>query len=258
MPLWADGSDERMDFSRRRLFTASLATAATTLTGAEAFAKAHAKHSAVKHASAHAVHGHAHGKLHLAKAHCATHGHHGHTLAKSVTRRGVARPYLAKNLATGEPGCAIRKIALHNLHTEETLETIYYENGVYIPEAMHSVNQVLRDFRTGEQHAIEPTLLDLLDTIRARTGTRERFQVISGYRSPRTNAMLREESEHSGVATHSLHMEGEAIDIRLADVALDHLRNAAFTLQRGGVGYYPASNFVHVDVGDVRHWGFNA
>jgi uncharacterized protein YcbK (DUF882 family) len=247
-----------MIFSRRRLFSLSLATAATAVSGTEALAKTahHAKHSVTKHASAHSVHGHGH--IHLAKAHCAPHhGKHGHVLeARHVTRRGIAKPYLAKNLATGEAGCSIRKVSLRNLHTEECLDTVYYENGHYDPDALHAVNRVLRDFRNGQQHQIEPQLIDLLDTIRAKTGTNQPFHVISGYRSPQTNAMLHEES--SGVAAHSLHMEGEAIDIRLADVALDHLRNAAWSLQRGGVGYYAASNFVHVDVGDVRHWGFSA
>jgi uncharacterized protein YcbK (DUF882 family) len=253
-----------MIHSRRRLFGLSLAAAATTVTGTEAMAKAahHAKHAVTKHVAAHSVHGHAAHNLHLAhnaaKAHCHTaHGHHT-TLAKGVTRRGVAKPYLAKNFATGEANCAVRKVSLRNLHTEECLDTVYFEDGQYIPDAMHKVRHVLRDFRNGAQHEIEPQLIDLLDTIRARTGTHQPFHVISGYRSPQTNAMLQDEHEHSGVATHSLHMQGEAIDIRLPDVALDHLRNAAFGLQRGGVGYYPASNFVHVDVGDVRHWGFSA
>ncbi len=179
-------------------------------------------------------------------------------MAKHTTRRGIAKPYLARDLATGEEGCAIRKVSLRNLHTEECLDTVYFENGHYDPDALRAVNRVLRDFRNGEQHEIEPTLIDLLDSVRARTGTRQPFHVISGYRSPQTNAMLQEEHEHSGVATHSLHMQGEAIDIRLPDVQLAHLRNAAFSLQRGGVGFYPASDFVHVDVGAVRHWGFVA
>jgi uncharacterized protein YcbK (DUF882 family) len=246
-----------MILSRRRLFTASLAAAATTASGLDALAKpAHAKHALTKHASAHSVHGHAH--THLAKAHCAPHHGHHATMAKHTTRRGIAKPYLARDLATGEEGCAIRKVSLRNLHTEECLDTVYFENGHYDPDALRAVNRVLRDFRNGEQHEIEPTLIDLLDSVRARTGTRQPFHVISGYRSPQTNAMLQEEHEHSGVATHSLHMQGEAIDIRLPDVQLAHLRNAAFSLQRGGVGFYPASDFVHVDVGAVRHWGFVA
>jgi uncharacterized protein YcbK (DUF882 family) len=176
-----------------------------------------------------------------------------------MARQGVSSPHVAKRgLFTDAADCAQRRVCLHNLHTDERVDAVYYEQGQYLPDALHAVNHVLRDFRNGQSHEIDRTLLDLLGSLGARVGTNSPFQVISGYRSPQTNAMLREESEHSGVATHSLHMEGEAIDIRLQDVALDHLRNAAFGLQRGGVGYYPASDFVHVDVGDVRHWGFNA
>ena len=247
-----------MSLSRRRLFGLTLAAAAAP--AAEVLAKSHARHSIAKHASAHSVHGHgSHGLHHLAK-HCAPAGRHGHTSAVShVTRRGIAAPYVSRDLATGEAGCAVRKVSLRNLHTDECLDTVYFENGHYDPDAMKKVQHVLRDFRNGAQHEIEPGLIDLLDTIRARTGTRQPFHVISGYRSPQTNSMLHDEGgAGSGVANHSLHMQGEAIDIRLADVALDHLRNAAFSLKRGGVGYYQASNFVHVDVGAVRHWGFNA
>lgn len=243
-----------MSLSRRRLFTLSLAAASAP--AAEVLAKSHAKHiaHATQHAHGHPVHG-SHGLHHLAK-HCARKGHHGHAaLAKHLTRRGVAGPYVARDLATGEDGCAIRKVSLRNLHTEECLDTVYFENGHYDPDAMKQVQRVLRDFRNGAQHEIEPGLIDLLDTLRAKTGTRQPFHVISGYRSPQTNAMLHEES--SGVAAHSLHMEGEAVDIRLPDVSLAHLRNAAWSLQRGGVGYYAASDFVHVDVGNVRHWGFS-
>jgi uncharacterized protein YcbK (DUF882 family) len=111
---------------------------------------------------------------------------------------------------------------------------------------------VLRDFRTDESHPIDRRLLDLLHNLSQRVGTRAPFQVISGYRSPATNAMLRAES--SGVASRSLHMQGMAIDIALQDVALADLRQAALDLQSGGVGYYPTSGFVHVDVGRVRRW----
>ena len=112
---------------------------------------------------------------------------------------------------------------------------------------------MLRDFRNGQTHAIDPRLLDLLDALSARVETRSPFHVISGFRSPQTNAMLRRRS--SGVAHDSLHMKGLAIDIRLADVDLPRLHKAALSLQGGGVGYYPSSDFVHVDVGPVRRWG---
>jgi uncharacterized protein YcbK (DUF882 family) len=155
--------------------------------------------------------------------------------------------------ALAEPvDLAPRKVALHNLHTGESLQAIYWEEGRYVPDALAAVNKVLRDFRTGDQHPMDPGLLDLLDTLHVKVESRSPFQVISGYRSPRTNAMLHEHSD--GVASKSLHMQGMAMDIRLDGVALDHLHKAALDVGRGGVGYYPTSNFVHVDVGRVRRW----
>ena len=146
-----------------------------------------------------------------------------------------------------------RKVAFHNLHTGESLEAVYWDEGDYVPDALHAVNHVLRDFRTGDVHPIEPGLLDLLDQLSSQVETRSPFQVISGYRSPKTNAMLHERSH--GVATHSLHMKGMAIDIRLQNIDLPRLHRAALSMRAGGVGYYPASDFVHVDVGPVRRWG---
>jgi len=128
----------------------------------------------------------------------------------------------------------------------------YFGGGTYVPDALTTVNHFLRDFRTGDVHPIDPSLLDLLYHLNDLTGSAKPFQVISGYRSPATNEMLRHRSE--GVASGSLHMKGQAIDVRLADVALPKLRAAALAVGRGGVGFYPASNFVHVDTGRVRAW----
>ena len=147
---------------------------------------------------------------------------------------------------------APRALSFNNLHTGERLAVEYFSNGGYLPDALQAVNQVLRDFRTGDVHAIDPGLLDLLHDLTGLTGSRRPFDVISGYRSPATNQMLRSHSE--GVAAGSLHMQGLAIDIRVGDVPLPKLRNAALTARRGGVGYYPVSNFVHVDTGRVRAW----
>ena len=147
---------------------------------------------------------------------------------------------------------ATRRLSFHNLHTGETLNAVYRDGGALVPDALSAVNHVLRDYRTGEVHPIEPRLLDLLSTLSTRLDTRSAFQVISGYRSPATNAMLHAHSD--GVAKSSLHMQGLAIDIRLADVDLDRLHAAALAMSRGGVGYYPTSDFVHVDVGAVRRW----
>jgi uncharacterized protein YcbK (DUF882 family) len=145
-----------------------------------------------------------------------------------------------------------RSLKFYALHTGESLTTTYWENGHYIPDELDRVNYVLRDFRANEVKPIDPTLLDLLTRIHHRLGTNEPFQVISGYRSPLTNAMLHANSE--GVAVHSLHIDGKAIDICVPGRSLAQLRGAALAQQAGGVGYYPKSNFVHVDTGRVRFW----
>lgn len=162
-----------------------------------------------------------------------------------------AAPALAFSAALADTPA--RRVAFHNLHTGESLNAVYWEQGRYVPGALSEVNHVLRDYRSGDVHPIDPRLLDLLDTLSAQVETRGPFHVISGYRSPRTNAMLHARSH--GVAIKSLHMKGLAIDIRLPDVDLAHLHRAALGLRGGGVGYYPGEDFVHVDVGPVRQWG---
>ena len=156
------------------------------------------------------------------------------------------------------PGAALaavtpRVLTFAHLHTAERL-TIAYSDGLrYLPSALGEINHLLRDFRTGDVHAIDPKLLDLLHALHGATGSTRPFEIISGYRSPHTNTMLRR-TGGGGVASASLHMRGQAIDIRLSDVPLAALRDAAQSLARGGVGYYPSSNFVHVDTGRVRRW----
>ena len=137
-----------------------------------------------------------------------------------------------------------RALSFDNIHTGEKLKVEYWADGQYLPDALSEVNHVLRDFRSGEVHPIAPNLLE----------TSEPITVISGYRSPLTNARLRGEHEHSGVASKSLHMQGMAIDIRVAGRSLAALHDAALLLRSGGVGYYRTSDFVHVDVGRVRTW----
>jgi uncharacterized protein YcbK (DUF882 family) len=163
---------------------------------------------------------------------------------------GLAAPSLA--FADSFPNDGMRSVALDNLHTGEKIQAVYWDQGDYIPDVLDAVNVQLRDYRTGDVHPIDPQLLDLLDAVSTLTGANTPFQVISGYRSPATNALLRERSEE--VAKKSFHMSGMAIDIRLPDIALDHLHAAALALGRGGVGFYPESNFVHIDVGPVRAW----
>ena len=167
---------------------------------------------------------------------------------------GKAQGYFGAQGYWGAPGgFGPREVAVHNLHTGESISAIYFDRGAYVPDALAAMNHVMRDFRTGQIHEMNPQLFDLWHTIRDVTESRQPFQIISGYRSPETNAMLRETS--SGVAQNSYHMRGMASDIRLEDVQLSHLRTAALAIGRGGVGYYPSSDFVHVDIGPVRHWG---
>ena len=148
-----------------------------------------------------------------------------------------------------------RVLSLFHTHTGERLTTAYCCDGVYQPDQLEKVNQLLRDFRRNEVRPIDPGLLDLLHELGGTLHVDAPFHVISGYRSPQTNAMLQEAGgAHSGVASQSLHMVGKAIDIRVPGVRLDDLRAAARSLKRGGVGFYPSSNFVHVDVGRVRFW----
>jgi uncharacterized protein YcbK (DUF882 family) len=145
-----------------------------------------------------------------------------------------------------------RSLAFSHNHTGERLKVVYYEGGEYLPDAVAEINHLLRDFRTGEVWEMDLELLDTLAELRAMTGSRAEFQVISGYRSPKTNEMLRNSS--SGVAKRSLHMQGRAIDVRLSGYDTAKLRKAALSLSRGGVGYYARSDFIHVDTGRVRTW----
>jgi uncharacterized protein YcbK (DUF882 family) len=146
----------------------------------------------------------------------------------------------------------VRRVWIHNLHTGDKLDAVYYENGRYVPDALAEAMKALRDWRNGQEHVMDPRLFDALNTIHGRLEANAPFQIISGYRSPATNAMMHARSE--GVAEHSQHMLGKASDVRIEGVDLTHLRNAALSLKAGGVGYYPVSNFVHVDVARVRQW----
>jgi uncharacterized protein YcbK (DUF882 family) len=147
---------------------------------------------------------------------------------------------------------APRSLSFHHLHTGENLSVEYFARGEYLNHALLEVNHVLRDWRTGHAYPIDPALLDLLVDLRQAVGSNEPYQVICGYRSPDTNRRLA--SHSNNVASKSLHMRGKAIDIRLPDVPLARLKAAALKMKRGGVGYYPESNFVHVDTGRVRSW----
>lgn len=160
--------------------------------------------------------------------------------------------YATPPTAPARAAVQARQLAFLNTHTGERFSDAYWENGSYVPDAMSAINQVMRDHRSGEVHAIDPRLLDQLHTLNGLVESSAPFQIISGYRSPTTNAALHDRS--SGVATRSLHMDGRAIDIRVRGVELTRLRDAALGMNAGGVGYYEASDFIHVDTGRVRRW----
>jgi uncharacterized protein YcbK (DUF882 family) len=145
-----------------------------------------------------------------------------------------------------------RVLSFLHTHTNERLTVPYFAGGDYLPEGLATLRSFLKDFRTGEEHAIDPSLFDVLNDLRLATGTKGPFHVISGFRSPSTNEMLREHG--GGVARGSMHLVGRAIDVRLSDKSSAMLRDAAIELGRGGVGYYRISDFVHVDTGRVRRW----
>jgi uncharacterized protein YcbK (DUF882 family) len=145
-----------------------------------------------------------------------------------------------------------RSVALGHLQTGENLDIVYWADGHYQPGALQRINRLMRDYRTDQIHPINPRLVDLLSALQERLRVSAPFLVVSGYRSPASNALLVSTSE--GVATNSFHMAGSAVDIRVQGRPLGAAREAAMSLKAGGVGYYPHSNFIHLDVGQVRHW----
>lgn len=146
-----------------------------------------------------------------------------------------------------------RKLSLHNLHTGEKVDATYWAEGEYQQSELKAINHILRDHRTGDIKDIDPKLINLLTLLHHNMDGKQPFHVISGYRSPFTNAKLSQKS--SGVAKKSFHMKGMAIDIRLPGRQLAQLNKQALALGAGGVGYYPKSDFIHVDTGHVRRWG---
>ncbi len=164
---------------------------------------------------------------------------------------GASAAGILKSVAA-EESAGSRRIVLRNLHAPESLDIVYRRGNDYVPEAIAAIQVLLRDYRTGAQHPIDAPLMDYLFEVAHLAGAPPVFSVISGYRSPQTNEMLHE--RNGGVASHSLHMEGRAIDVRLHGVDCASLAGKALAMQRGGVGYYNRSDFVHLDTGRFRTW----
>jgi len=177
-------------------------------------------------------------------------------LIATGTLAGAAALWARSSISAANPEPAPnpspRRIALLNLHTGERLEIEYFRDGAYAAAALAAIEVLLRDFRNGEKHAIDPKLMDYLVDVAAKLSAPPAYSVISGYRSPETNERLHERS--SGVSQRSLHMQGCAIDVRMTGVDCANLAASAQGLKRGGVGYYRASNFVHLDTGAFRTW----
>lgn len=178
-----------------------------------------------------------------------------------TSRRRLLRQALGAALAAPAlvlPGrvraAPLRALAFDHLHTHERIDIVYARGAEYLPDALGRLDHFLRDHYSGEVGHIDPALHDLLHALHRELATDRPYQVISGYRSPQTNAHL-QATRGGGVATRSLHMQGRAIDVRVSGVPLADLRDAAWGLQAGGVGYYPREQFVHIDVGRVRRWG---
>jgi uncharacterized protein YcbK (DUF882 family) len=184
-------------------------------------------------------------QLALSGTACGLAGRAAHAGARTVGARGAAPE-------GSRPSAAARWLELVNTHTGETLGVAYRTASGLAHEAIGRLEHLLRDHRANEQHPIDTGLYDQLADLARAAGRDPRFEVISGYRSPRTNAALAEQGH--GVATHSLHMEGRAIDVRLLGFGCDRLRDLALAAGRGGVGYYERSDFVHIDTGRVRTW----
>ncbi|MDP2123371.1 MAG: DUF882 domain-containing protein [Parvibaculum sp.] len=174
--------------------------------------------------------------------------------ALASVRLPLLRPGDRAAAATGAtPSAAARELRLLNTHTGEKLKRVYWAEGRYEPEALKEIAHLMRDHRSDERHEIDPSLLDALHEMRLKLDSGEEFHIISGYRSPATNAQMRE--NNAGVARKSYHMRGMAVDIRLPGRDLPRLRKVAVNIGFGGVGDYPRSDFLHVDVGPVRQWG---
>lgn len=174
-----------------------------------------------------------------------------HGLAFSAAL-GFWMPAIAKAAGTGASAMGGRAIKLTNIHTKETFRGEYWADGQYLPDAFGEIRSVMRDHRTNQTFPIDPRLMDVLFVLQNRLKNYGSFDVFSGYRSPATNAMLRETT--NGVARGSLHMQGQAIDVNLPGTRLGTLEKSAINLKSGGVGFYPSSDFVHIDTGRTRNW----
>jgi len=193
----------------------------------------------------------------------------GHTVSTSDNSNTIGRRTFLGSLILGASAIAtpswaatpalvtgkgnFRALALDNERTSEWMNTVYWADGEYIPDAMESLNYILRDWRQEKEIQMDPTAIDILSAAKRLLETDEPFRIVSGYRTPETNRMLRKRSR--GVAKNSYHIKGMAIDVALKSRSVAQIARAGHALRAGGVGIYTRSNFVHLDSGPVRSWG---
>jgi uncharacterized protein YcbK (DUF882 family) len=228
--------DEDSAITSRRKFLKQMACGSLLAMSGSGVATA-----AVRHVIYPGRYGHGHSHVHTQPI---------HTLARHIHSRLFTRhtPALADHLNSP----AYKTLSFEHTHTGDKLKLTYFERGSYIEDALQEINYLLRDYHTDDIHPIDTALLDQLFDLKQTLGVNKPFHIVSGYRSPFTNAQLRKHSH--GVAEHSLHMQGRAIDIRVEGVPTKTIRNAALTMAQGGVGYYPLNNFVHLETGEFRSW----
>ena len=213
-----------------------------------------ASHNPVGHGSSHiqkvahnikASHKTAHG--HISHASLASQGRiHSHPIDPEIISRHAS-------LSSGNYYTPSHKtLFLEHEHTGDSLKLTYFEQGHYVHGALEEINFLMRDYHTDDVHPIDTALLDQLFDLNEILGINKPIHIVSGYRSPFTNAQLRRNTP--GVAEHSFHMQGRAIDIRIEGVHARTIKDAALSMVQGGVGYYPYNNFVHLDTGDIRTW----
>lgn len=171
----------------------------------------------------------------------------GALLTACVSMPGLAHASTSASFRTNA-----RALSLINPHTGDKLKTVYWEKGSYSNESLKDISYIMRDMHTGEMSPIDPRLIDILYSLRAKLETSKPFEIVCGYRTPRSNAFIYKHEK--GVGKNSYHMYGRAVDIRLADRSASQIQHAAWSLQKGGVGYYPKAGFVHIDTGGIRRW----
>ncbi len=164
----------------------------------------------------------------------------------------AASAILPVNALAAQKESSCKELMLYNAHTHEHLDVVYWKDGMYLPDELEKINHIFRDFRTGTERDIDINLLDLLCELKEQLKCKDPYHIVSGYRTPKSNALLRK--RYKGVAKKSLHMYGKAVDVRIPGYSLRGVRKAAMKIRAGGVGYYPRSKFLHLDVGEVRYW----